>query len=103
MKKASTSPIQASLNITIDLVKEGGIWVSSCDALLLASQGSTQKQALEMFTEALELALDTHKDRGTLSEYLHAAVKRAGKGKRSTGKGISKQISVAIDPMLLAA
>jgi len=50
--------------------REGDVWVASCDALDVASQGDDRDDAGRMLAEALHLFLESCLERGTLEEVL---------------------------------
>ena len=52
---------------------EGDVWVASCDALDVVSQGDDREHAGEMLAEALQLFLEGCLESGTLDEVLRAA------------------------------
>ena len=53
MSKSKLHKFDAKLSV--DLFKEREVWIAHCKTLDLGSQGTTMKEAKEMFQEALDL------------------------------------------------
>ncbi len=65
-----TSHLVWTLTVQVKTHKEGNVWVATCPALDVASQGQSKQEACAMLEEALILFLETCHERGTLSAVL---------------------------------
>jgi predicted RNase H-like HicB family nuclease len=58
------------VSLKVDVLKEGDAWVVYSPALDLSAHGSTEREALSMFDEAVHLFLQELREMGTFEEVL---------------------------------
>ena len=61
------------ITVVIEIEKKGDMFISSCPALDVCSQGYTKKEAKEMIIEALDAFIESCDRRGNLEKVLTAA------------------------------
>lgn len=58
------------MKLSATLTKEADFYVSCCPILDVASQGCTEKEAMDNLVEAVGITLETCHEMGTLQEFL---------------------------------
>ena len=58
------------ITVVIEIEKEGDMFISSCPALDVCSQGHTEKESMKMIVEALDAFVESCERRGTLEKVL---------------------------------
>lgn len=61
---------QVSVNLPVQITKEGNVYAAYCPVLEIATQGDTYEQAQKMFHELVRIFLDDLIERGTLEKVL---------------------------------
>ena len=61
---------QVNINLPVQIIKEGKVYVAFCPALEIATQGNTLKEAQKMFHEMVGIFIDELIERGTLEKVL---------------------------------
>ncbi len=59
-----------NVNLPMQIIKEGNVYVAYCPVLDIATQGDTYEQAHKMFNELVKIFIDDLIERGTLEEVL---------------------------------
>jgi len=72
--------IQFSVQVSIQVKREGMWFIASCPALDLHSQGRSEKEALDNVGEAIQLFVESCYERGTLEQVLKESGFQPGKG-----------------------
>ncbi len=74
---------QVSVNLPVQITREGKVFVAYCPVLDIATQGDTYEEAQEMFHELVGIFIDDLIERGTLEKVLlDLGWKKASHGKR---------------------
>jgi len=82
---------RAVININLPFVmkKKANVWVSSCPALDVVSQGKSEIEAKKNLEEALKLFLEVCLERGTLEECGFSLIAKKIRSKKASGDVIS--------------
>lgn len=74
---------QVSVNLPVQIIKEGKVFVAYCSVLDIATQGDTYEEVQEMFHELVRVFIDDLIERGTFEEVLlDLGWKKASHGRR---------------------
>ena len=61
---------QVGVNLPVQIIKEGNVYVAYCPVLDIATQGDTYAEAQQMFSELVRVFIDDLIERGTLEKVL---------------------------------
>ena len=71
------------MNLPVQIIKEGRVFVAYCPVLDIATQGDTYEEAQKMFNELVRVFIDGLIERGTFEKvFLDLGWKKAYRGKR---------------------
>lgn len=59
-----------NVNLPVQIIKEGKVFVAYCPVLDIATQGDTYEEAQEMFNELVRVFIDDLIERGTFEKVL---------------------------------
>ena len=79
---------ELKLKITIELFKEGDLFISRCPELDMIAQGHSIDEAKANLLEVIEIQFEEMKEIGTLEEFLAEAGYQPGEGKAQSEKEI---------------